>query len=572
LKFSDLRDVTTNSLIETDLCIIGSGPAGLSIAKEFIGTNIQVLIVESGGLEEEPETQALYDIENVGAPRQMQQDLVRNRIVGGTSHTWTGRCTQFDAIDFQQRDWVPYSGWAIEQDSLDSYLDRARANLGLGSNCYDESLWERFKVSPPRNPVNPSLLKSQFWQFSKASHVNREPMRFKQYLLPNGELSNASNISVLLHANVTHLNTNQQGTKLESVEVTTLNKRETEKKQAFIKAKTVVLCCGAIENARLLLASNRIVPNGVGNQNDQVGRFLMDHPGTVVGVFDPKRSYKVEDRFGLYSLKNEEGRSVYLHGLALSPELQVKEQLLNSAVFLMSAPTESDPWEAIKRLKNLLKQGKSTKPVYQDLLAVLTQPGAVLQGLYRQLVKRRTPIIKSAFLFLYCLIEQLPDPESRITLSEQKDALGMPLSKLNWKISQKELQTAKRIGECVTQEFQRLGLPQPKLSEWLYAEENGQSDWQANFTDRAHPTGTTRMTVDPKEGVVDVNCQVHGVSGLFVAGSSVFPTTGHANPTLMIVALSIRLADWLKANTFSPKAEQAEQNILCAASPDRIKS
>jgi choline dehydrogenase-like flavoprotein len=587
LKFSDFRETTANSLIETDLCIIGSGPAGLSIAKEFIGTNIQVLIVESGGLEEEPETQALYEIENIGAPRQMQQDLVRNRIFGGTSHTWTGRCTAFDAIDFQQRDWVPYSGWAIEQESLDPYLDRARANLGLGSNCYDESLWERFKVSPPRHPVNPTLLKSQFWQFSKVSNENREPMRFGRYLMPNNVLSSASNISVLLHANVTHLNTNQQGTRLESVEVTALGnkqagnkqagKEQAERKQACIKAKTVVLCCGAIENARLLLASNRILPNGVGNQNDMVGRFLMDHPGTVVGVFDPNRSYKVEDRFGLYSLNNEQGRSVYLHGLALSPELQAKEQLLNSAAFLMSAPADNDPWDAIKRLKNLLKHGKSAKPVYQDLLAILTQPWAVLQGLYRQLVKRRAPIIKSAFLFLYCLIEQLPDPESRVTLSKQKDALGMPLSKLNWKISQRELQTAKRLGECITQEFQRLGLPQPKLSDWLYAQENEQSDWQSNFTDRAHPTGTTRMTVNPKEGVVDVNCQVHGVSGLFVAGSSVFPTTGHANPTLMIVALSIRLADWLKANSFSSKAEsskadQEEQSILCAASLDRIKS
>ena len=556
MKFSDLREIPADSLIETDLCIIGSGPAGLSIAKEFIGTAIRVLIVESGGLGEEPKTQALYDIENVGAERHIEQDLIRNRIFGGTSHTWTGRCAPFDAIDFQQRDWVPYSGWAIAQSSLEPYLDRARDNLGLGSNCYDERLWQLFNVSPPQRPVNSKLLKPQFWQFSKVSNQNREPMRFGQYLMP----SDTPNISVLLHANVTHLNTNKQGTRVESVEVTTLDKR-----QACIKAKTVVLCCGAIENARLLLASNRIVPNGVGNQNDTVGRFLMDHPGTIVGVLDPKRSAKVEDRFGLYSLNNEEGRSVYLHGLALSPEVQAEEQLLNSAAFLLSVPAEDDPWDAIKRLKNLLKHQKPVKPVHQDVLAIVTQPWAVLTGLYRQLVKRRSPLPKSDQLFIYSLIEQLPDPESRITLSNRKDALGMPISKLDWKISQREQQTARRLGELVNQEFQRIGLPQPKLSDWLYAQEG----WQTHFTDRAHPIGTTRMAVNPEAGVVDTNCQVHGVEGLFVAGSSVFPTTGHANPTLMIVALSIRLADWLKANPFSSGTERAAQDVLCAASADR---
>jgi choline dehydrogenase-like flavoprotein len=126
----------------------------------------------------------------------------------------------------------------------------------------------------------------------------------------------------------------------------------------------------------------------------------------------------------------------------------------------------------------------------------------------------------------------------------------MPLSKLDWRISEQERQTVRRLGQLICQELQRLGLPQPVLADWLDAQEN----WRSQFVDRAHPTGTTRMSVNPKEGVVDSNCQVHGVAGLFIAGSSVFPTTGHANPTLMLVALSIRLADWLKIHQFSAPA------------------
>jgi choline dehydrogenase-like flavoprotein len=543
LKFSDLREFEDNSLIETDLCIIGSGPAGLSIAKEFIGTTLQVWIIESGGLAEEPETQALYDIENVGVSRQINQELVRNRIFGGTSHTWTGRCAPLDAIDLQDRAWVPYSGWPIAQTELEPYLERAGENLGIGPNCYDQQLWKQFKVSPPQPAIDSALLKSQFWQFSKDAQNPKEPMRFGRNFAPN----HAPNIHVLLHANVTHLNTNLAGTCLESVEVSTL-----EKKQIQIKAKAVVLACGGIENARLLLNSNRILPQGVGNSQDLVGRFLMDHPGCILGSFDPKYSAKVQSRFGHYWLDNPQGRHLYLHGLALSPELQAKEQLLNCAAFLEQIPSPDDPWFAMVRLKNARKRKASTLPweqsrtALQDALAIATQSGTVVDGLYRRFIKHRPSIIKAARIDLFCLVEQRPNPESRVTLSDKIDALGQPLSQINWHISEQERHTVHRFGQLICQEFKRMGLPQPILADWLEKE-----NWQSHFTDRAHPIGTTRIALDPTSGVVNPNCQVHGVEGLFIAGSSVFPTTGHANPTLMIVALSIRLADWLKASHFT---------------------
>lgn len=540
LKLNDLREFEHNSIIEADLCIVGSGPAGLSIAKEFIGTEVNVWVVESGGLKEEADTQSLYDIESVGFPRVMQQDLVRNRMFGGSSHTWMGRCTPFDPIDFQQRDWVPYSGWSIDLKQLDGYLDRAREILGLESNCYDERLWKLFKVSPPRKALDLKLLKPQFWQFSKVSRNNKEPMRFGSNFP-----ADAPNINFLLHANVTHLNTNQQGTRLESVEVSTL-----EKKRALIKAKAVVLCCGGIENARLLLASNRIIPEGVGNQNDTVGRFLMDHAGSMIGSYDPKVALKVQGRFDAYWLQDGEKKSFYLHGVALSPEVQAKEQLLNAAAFLLPTAAQDDPWTALKRLKPVIKQKKLTKSVIQDALTVLSHPLEMLHGIYRVLVKHRPPIEKNESVIIYSLVEQMPDRESRVTLSDQRDSLGMPLSKLNWKVSDLERQTVQRLAHLICQEFQRLGLPQPTLAEWINHPEN----WQSAFMDRAHPIGTTRMSKNPKEGVVDFNGQVHGVEGLFIAGSSVFPTAGHANPTLMIVALSIRLADWLKANSLKSDA------------------
>jgi choline dehydrogenase-like flavoprotein len=538
VKFDDLRQLDDNLLIETDLCIVGSGPAGLSIAKEFAGTNVQVWVIESGGMAEEPDTQTLYDIESVGAPRVMDQGIIRYRIYGGTSHIWTGRCAPFDDIDYQQRPWVPFSGWPIARNEVDQFLDRAGHNLGLGPQCYDERLWQSFKASRPTPLLDSTVLQPQFWQFSKSAGNPGEPARFGRHFMP----SDAPNIHVLLHANVTHINTNETGTKAESIEVSTL-----EGKRACIKAETIVLCCGGVENARLLLASNRILPNGVGNQYDNVGRFLMDHAGCVMGVFDPTRSAQVQNRFGHYWLDNDAGRHVYLQGIALSPAIQEKEQLLNCAAYLETTPAEDDPWEVLRRIKASRRNPSAlTKPMHQEAMSILAHPHRMSQGVYRRLVKHRPPIPKAAKLDLFCLVEQRPDPDSRIMLSDQKDALGMPISRLNWQISEQERHTVRRLGQLICQEFQRMGLPQPVLSDWLDATEN----WQSNFTDRAHPTGTTRMSANPKDGVVDVNGQVHGVDGLYVAGSSVFPTTGHANPTLMVVAMSLRLADWLKAHRF----------------------
>ncbi|MBE9012695.1 GMC family oxidoreductase [Pseudanabaenaceae cyanobacterium LEGE 13415] len=535
VKFRDLRVLDSGSEFAADLCIVGSGPAGLSIAKEFVGTGVKVLIVESGTKAEDLETQSLYQIENVGVPRELNHSANRYRIFGGTSHLWTGRCAPFDEVDFQARSWVPYSGWSITRRSLDPYLERAGENLGIGPHCYDERLWEQFKVAPPAESLNKAVVKPVFWQFSKHHNNQYEPARFGQGFMPE----NAPNIDVLMNANVTHLNTNAEGTKLESIEVTSLNG-----KQATIRAKAIVLCCGGIENARLLLASNRIVPQGVGNQNDVVGRFLMDHPGCVLGSFDPAAAKQVRDRFGHYWLDNSKGRHVYLHGMALSPELQQKEQLLNCAAYLETIAAEGDPWDAVKSLKEALKSGKITPEAYQGAMAVLTQPHTIGYGLYRRYIKRRPTITKADRVDLYCHVEQRPNPDSRLTLSGQRDRLGMPLSRIDWKISEQERQSVRRLAHLICEEFDRLNLPKPMLSEWL----NQKEGWEPNFVDRAHPIGTTRMSDDPKQGVVDSNSQVHGVEGLFIAGSSVFPTAGHANPTLMIVAMSLRLADWLKFN------------------------
>jgi choline dehydrogenase-like flavoprotein len=523
----ELSEIPIDEKIEADICIVGSGPAGATIARELDSKRLRVIVVESGGTERYAEVDALNEIESVGRARVMDQWLVRNRMLGGSSNTWTGRCAPFDEVDYEARDWVPYSGWPLTADEMEPYLDRAAPYLGLGigSGFSDRSFWKLFGRSGLSPETNANLLVPFFWQFSK-DDVNRfDYMRFGKSLR-NGALG----ARVILNATVTNINTDAAGMAVSSAE---LRGRDGALRQ--VSAPRIVLCAGGIENARLLLASRRANSAGLGNQNDLVGRYLMDHPRGRIGLFDVATSDSLQRWFGVYNLKSSRGSHRFRHGFRLSPDYQRKNKLLNCAVWLNEIVTHDDPWNALSRIL----RGRGN--IFRDALSVGSNLGLVTRGLNQFLVQKNGLPRKLDQLELECIVEQQPDPDSRITLSDRVDRFGVPISRINWKINEPEERTVRTIGRLVQAEFRRLGLNELHLDDWLMRDEK----LPLSFPDIAHPTGTTRMSVNPKSGVVDPTCKVHGVEGLFIAGSSVFTTSGHANPTHMIVAMAIRLADAL---------------------------
>ena len=533
MRIEDFRQ-TDNGSVHADLCIVGSGPAGLTIAKEFGGSVVDVLILESGGLDEDPKIDTLSEFESIGAARIMEPTLVRNRIFGGTSHSWSGRCAPFDDIDFQTRPWVPFSGWPIQGKQLVPHFERAMSYLGLGANRYDASLWTLLGRMQPNLDVDMRLLKPVFWQFSKDAKDPLDYMRFGRRFLS----AMPTNVRVLLHATAIEIRTDQTGTKLDSLEI-----GSPEGKRATVKPRALVLCAGGIENARLLLSSNRGESAGVGNRYDVVGRFLMDHPRFTLAEFEPLNSRIILDRYGLYRLSRELGGHSFQNGLGLSPDLQRNLSLLNCAAWFSEDRSPDDPWDAVKRLLT----GRD-RDIVRDIRHIMCQPHFILEGLHRRFVRRQEVRHKLKQLRLDCVVEQRPDPDSRVRLSRRVDPLGVPLPQVDWKVSEQEKRTVATLGRVISGEFKRIGLPLPILSEWIRIDRPD----QAEFIDAAHPTGTTRMSTDPRHGVVDQNCRVHGLDAIFIAGSSIFPTSSHANPTLMIVALAIRLADWLKTHIFHP--------------------
>lgn len=480
---------------------------------------------------------------------------IRCRMLGGCPY-WGGKSATLDEMDFVTRDWVPHSGWPMSKASLEPYFNRAAQVLNLGPNLNGEELWSLIGPKVKRPALDNSKLQSFFWQFARSRLKPTEILNLAEEF----KVENSDNIRILTNATVVHIDTDERDAKFRGLEVSTIDGA-----RAYVTGKLCVLAAGGIENARLLLISNRLHPAGLGNEHDVVGRYLMDHPGTRIGYFK-KQDVKAADYLGFYTIPHQGEMVMYMHGLELSPELQRQERLLNSAVYGLPEVALDDPIEAIKRItqfksKNylsdlwslvrsigLLAKGLSLKIFYSTLFPRALQRSIVnfFMAFSPNFVVRQFQS-KGVFHKLDCLAihvmtEQEPNPETRIVLSEKMDLLGLPMARAIWKISAADRNTVLRIGQLLVEETTKAGLPAPVMDDWII--ENRPED--APLVDMAHMLGATRMSDDPNSGVVDKHCQVHGVEGLYIVGGSVFPTSSHVNPTLTILALAIRTADQLK--------------------------
>lgn len=562
MSIVDFREMDANAVLETDICIIGTGPAGIGIAAQFVDSSTRVLLLESGGLARDARYEALNKSESIGA-RRTSHELVRTRGFGGTSALWTGRCGVFDEIDYQRRPWLAVSGWPISHATLEPFFDRAGILLGLGPALYSSRLSPLLRRASDAPGWDARRLLPVVWQFSRRDAGDVEPAApadvpdvdgadaiavLRHTGAPQSKhlghgflpvVQHSRTVDVLLHATATSIDTCAAGNHVNAITVKSL-----DGKVGRIEARRVVLACGGIDNARLLLASTAVQSCGVGNDRGMVGRFLTDHTFAGIGTYFGKGSEAFRTRLGNRWLDRNGARCVYQIGLRMAPELQRREGLLNCSVHLFERSEQQHP---ISMVGDVLRQARRGEAGSQELLKLLRaagQPLDLAKGIHDRFVLRRPSLARPTEVVLGCVVEQELDPDSRIALSEERDALGVPLPRIDWRISDLECRTARRMSDAVFAEMERLGYALPARAEWL---EHGADGLRERLRDLAHPMCATRMSDDPATGVVDANCKVHGVDNLYVAGSSVFGTPGHMNPTLMIVALSVRLADHLKS-------------------------
>lgn len=502
----DARELPPNSRLSADLAIVGAGPAGITLARSMIGRNTRVCLIEAGGRVSDGPTQALYDGECVGLGYSLTAS--RLRYFGGSSNHWAGFCRSLDPIDLEPRDWVPDSGWPFAFDELQRYYEAASAIVEIAPARFTErDYWQgRTGEAVPEMPSGRMGL--TFVQFSP-------PTRFgKRY---GGELEGASNIDVLLHANVTNIRATADARAVQRLDIATLNGLRHQ-----VEAKVFVLATGGLENPRLLLLSNDVMPDGLGNRHDLVGRYFMEHPhfgglGQVV-VREIDRLPKI-----VWRRVAVDGREAQASFIPTEGFLR-RNRLLN-ITFMVGNP------KAYRRGEAPVDADIGGRSL--DMLAASTQlTGGGKSGNQDWL---------GSGLGLGCACEQGPNRDSRVTLADERDALGLRKIRLDWRLTDTDRSSLVRHLQNLATEIGALGIGRMRVAL------KDPDRWPDPIVGGSHHMGTTRMHGDPRRGVVDRDGRVHGIDNLFLAGGSVFPTSGAANPTLTIVALTLRLAEHLKS-------------------------
>lgn len=519
--FFDFREEATPAAFSVDVCIIGAGAAGIAMALELSRSSLSVCLVESGGFDLDGEVQALYEGTSDGLDWGSAMSANRMRFFGGTTAVWGGGCAPLDDIDFEPRDWVAHSGWPIGPAELKPYQERARAVVGIPKLTFgDQGLIGR----QPHKALafDPARLGNAFWMDSRKPHFGTEY---------RAALQQAATVSVVLNANLMELESDSNARSVSRAMLRSLSGRT-----GHVTARSFVLACGGLENARLLLLSNAVRPQGLGNDHDLVGRFFMDHPTGALGTIVTDNPKRLCDAYNRHLTDRADP---IFPEIVLSPALQRSEKILNGRLrpedFEVSVP---DGVKATRELRAQLRAG-AFGHVAGNVWRGLKDIDDVVGSLYR-LARGREPVLTHRTTF-EGFFEQAPNPDSRVTLSDTKDALGQRRLSMHWQLTELDRRTYETACRVFAAELARLDLGIVQLDPWMRP---GSTSFEG-LAGAHHHMGTTRMSADPRSGVVDPQCRVHGIDNLYIAGSSVFPTGGWAFPTFNLIALALRLSDHL---------------------------
>ena len=544
-------DIYDQTVADVRVCIVGAGAAGITLACELDGCGHKVLLLEAGGLKPTAATQDYY----VGAanPPHAKASAWRRVVFGGTTSVWGGRCVPLDPIDFERREYVAHSGWPIAYDEVARYYPQALQYCEAGE--FDFTASGSIAQGVPTVPgwTSDGVIDNDLIERYSP------PTRFgKKY---RSVLRASRNVTAILGARCTGLIKAAGDDRLDGVEVVLPSG-----KRRVIRADIVILALGGIETARLLLASDRN-GSGFGNRTDRVGRFYGCHLGTVVGKFVPLSGRAAFDfektRDGMYCRRK----------FQFTAAAQREQRLLNTA-FRLHFPAYSDASHKSSVMSAIYLAKSMLIPEYRSIIeynaehlavkspapqhwrnVMVGMPQLIRFGIdwaFRiHLARREMPYTlaesQNGSYPLEFNCEQTPMESSRIMLLADRDEHAIPRVRIDWRRSDDDIVAIQRGFVVLREALSRTGVCRLEFDDTKLHERLATAGpvW-------SHHMGTTRMALSPRSGVVDANCALFDLPDVYVASSAVFPTGSHANPTLTIVALSLRMAAHLRARLNAP--------------------
>ncbi len=514
MPFIDFNTSFDTDISTYDYTIIGAGAAGIFLSILLAKQDKKVLLIETGHYTEDEQRQDLNIILQT-AKKLTTSVWGRKRAIGGTTIRWGGQSLPFDEHVFTRKDWIKDSGWPISYEDLKDHYNSANQFMKIDTLNYREDIFKLFtteKLFP-----GDEVFDQHFSKF--ASEPNFRKLYAKEL---------DKYVTVLYNAVVTKINTSTEHV-VDKIRLTNFDNQV-----RWVKVQKLIIACGTIESVRLLLASNDSEPQGLGGSSGWLGKSFMEHPCITVGSISTNANFKLQS---IFNTKIHKGKKFSVR-FSLSEDIQAKQKLVNASLSLMFYyKNESlDPYVEVKKIA----QNKNI----QGLSSIIKNTPAYIKSLYAYTIGKFIYKHKAEGRALL-MLEQEPLINSTITLSDEKDKIGMPKVILNWKISRVTWETVIYISNYFKNVFEHSSLGTLQLEKYITADNE---NWEEFLSDVSHHMGGARMSEDSATGVVDKNLKVWGIDNLYVCSCAVFPTSSHSNPTLTLLALTSRLANHLLEN------------------------
>jgi choline dehydrogenase-like flavoprotein len=550
----DGRRIQNGERLVADVCVIGAGAAGITICKELLNSNLEVILLEAGGLGRSKVVQSFYDGETLSPEIHAPPSMYRQRRFGGSTTIWGGRCVPLDAIDFESRAWIPGSGWPFSRAAVDPYYQRAMPYFEAGEFIFDEKEALAHLVPLVEGYCSDLLDTTTIERFSAPTDFGR---------VHGPQLIRASRIKVVINASCLELVIGSAENSISHAQCTSLSKNSFR-----IEAKTYVVAAGGLETTRLLLASNSRRQEGIGNENGLLGRNYMCHiesmlselrltPRTRPVVWDFERARDgayVKRRFRVADAQQREKRTLNsifrLHHA--NPADSKHGSAVLSAMFLVKHLIIPEYRRKIAMVEySYTARTRNAGPMLAGHLGNVVRNAPELARfsvdwiVRRYLTYRRVPYVaipsRDGVYPIDFNSEQSPNPNSRVFLSNVRDLFGTQKLVVDWRMDERDVHSIVESHVLFASAVAASG-----LGTLQFFDDDIEAAARSAVPVGGHHIGTARMDTNPKLGVVDSNCRLHSAENIYVASSAAFPTSGQANPTLTIVALAIRLADHLR--------------------------